>query len=79
MKAFMNTPLFVPQFNISIDEERRLALQRLQAICSQDFFSVRDFRTNPDKIFAAHELAGYADGAMVRRCSVRRRGVFGNG
>lgn len=59
------------QFNISVDEERALALKRLQAICSQGFFSVRDFRTNPDKIFAAHELAGFADGSMATKMTVQ--------
>jgi len=83
MKEFFKQPLFVPQYNISVDEERRLALKRLQAVCSQGFFSVRDFRTNPDKIFAAHELSGFVDGAMVsgarlthmhngRECQLRR-------
>ena len=71
MKKFMNQPLFVPQFNISVDEERALALKRLQAICSQGFFSVRDFKTNPDKIFAAHELAGFADGSMATKMTVQ--------
>lgn len=71
MKKFMDQPLFVPQYNISVDAERQLALKRLKAICSQGFFSVRDFRTNPDKIFAAHELAGYADGALATKMTVQ--------
>ncbi len=71
MKAFFNQPLFVPQYNISVDEERKLALKRLQAVCSQGFFSVKDFKTNPDKIFAAHELSGLVDGAMATKMTVQ--------
>jgi len=71
MKAFFNQPLFVPRFNISVDEERQLALKRLQAVCSQGFFSVKDFRGNPDKIFAAHELSGLVDGAMATKMTVQ--------
>lgn len=76
MKEFMRDPLFVPQYNISVDEERTLALRRLQAICSQGFFSVRDFLTNPDKIYAAHEIAGFADGAMATKMTVQMN-LFG--
>src|SRR5438552_1404247 len=35
MKAFFNQPLFTPRYNISVAEERQLALKRLQAVCSQ--------------------------------------------
>ena len=71
MRAFFNQPLFVPQYNISVDEERRLALRRLQAVCAQGFFSVKDFHTNPDKIYAAHELLAYVDGACATKLTVQ--------
>ena len=32
-RAFMSDPVFVPKYNISLEEERELALQRLQKIC----------------------------------------------
>jgi len=40
-----NKELFLPRYNISMDEERELALQRLQRICDGGFFSVQDFLT----------------------------------
>ena len=46
-----------PKYNISLAEERELALARLQRICDNGFISVLDFRDNPLRIFAAHELA----------------------
>jgi acyl-CoA oxidase len=71
MKEFMKQELFIPQYNISIGEERKLALTRLQAVCSQHFFSVKDFFGNPDRIFAAHEIAAYADGSMATKMTVQ--------
>jgi hypothetical protein len=52
-------PLFVPQYNISIDQERKLAYQRLKSICSEaGNISVTDFEgresgegSNPLRIF----------------------------
>jgi hypothetical protein len=66
LKDFMNQPLFVPRYNISIAEERQLAYARLAAVCQHPhpFFSVQDFRDNPHRIYAAHEMLGYADGGQ---------------
>jgi acyl-CoA oxidase len=71
MKKFFEQPLFVPQYNISVAEERELALRRLQLVCSQGFFSVKDFKNDPDKIFAAHELSGMVDGSMATKMTVQ--------
>jgi len=53
----MSDPVMKPRYNISLAEERQLALDRLQRICDNDFISVLDFRDNPLRIFACHELA----------------------
>eukprot|EP00184_Porphyridium_aerugineum_P008182 CAMPEP_0184692714 /NCGR_PEP_ID=MMETSP0313-20130426/1075_1 /TAXON_ID=2792 /ORGANISM="Porphyridium aerugineum, Strain SAG 1380-2" /LENGTH=773 /DNA_ID=CAMNT_0027150563 /DNA_START=171 /DNA_END=2492 /DNA_ORIENTATION=- len=78
MKAFMaSTELFRPKYNISIAEERELAYKRLYAICNfkgraGHFISVNDFEgENPLRIFAAHEVAGYADGSMATKMTVQ--------
>ena len=52
-------------------EERDLALQRLKRICDNDFISVLDFRTNPLRLFAAHELAAIIDPAMTTKMTVQ--------
>ena len=52
-------------------EERDLALRRLQRICDNDFISVLDFRNNPLRIFAAHELAAIIDPAMTTKMTVQ--------
>jgi len=81
LRHFMATnKLFRPQYDISIHQERELALQRLSAICNapphahataRRFISVRDFETNPLRIFAAHEIAGLADGSMATKMTVQ--------
>ena len=61
----------VPRYNIPLEEERDLALRRLQRICDNKFISVLDFRHNPLRIFAAHELAAIIDPAMTTKMTVQ--------
>lgn len=56
---------------VSVRYERELALERLKKICAEKFFSVKDFRTQPGKIFAAHEMAGFTDGSMATKMTVQ--------
>ena len=66
-REFISEPVMVPRYNISLDEERELALRRLQRICDNEFISVLDFNNNPLRIFAAHELAAIIDPAMTTK------------
>lgn len=70
-RKFMSDPVMKPRYNISLAEERQLALDRLQRICDNDFISVLDFRDNPLRIFAAHELAAIIDPAMTTKMTVQ--------
>jgi len=56
-RNFLKKPLFQPRYDMSLEEEREIALKRLQAVCDGGFISVLDFKNNPLKVFAAHELA----------------------
>ena len=56
-RNFLKKPLFMPRYDLTLEEEREVALQRLQAVCDAGFISVLDFHRNPLKVFAAHELA----------------------
>lgn len=51
-------------------EERRLALERLRVICHSGLVSITDFRHNPLNIFAAHEMAAFADCSMATKMTV---------
>lgn len=70
-RNYVSGDLFKPKYNISIDEERELALKRLQGLCDNDYISVLDFKNNPLKIFAAHELAVIVDPAMTTKMTVQ--------
>lgn len=70
-REFMNDPVMVPRYNIPLDVERDVALERLQRICDAGFISVLDFRNNPLRIFAAHELAAIVDPAMATKMTVQ--------
>ena len=48
-----------------------MALQRLKLICDAGYISVLDFKNNPLKIFAAHELASIIDPAMATKMTVQ--------
>jgi len=54
-----------------MEEERELALKRLKMICDKGFISVLNFKDNPNKIFAAHELAAIVDSAMATKMTVQ--------
>ena len=69
-REFMKQPLFQPRFDLTLDEEREVALQRLKAVCDAGFISVLDFWNNPLKVFAAHELA-VIDPAMGTKMTVQ--------
>lgn len=70
-REFMSDPVMQPRYNIPLHEERDVALARLQRICDNGFISVLDFRNNPLRIFAAHELASIIDPAMATKMTVQ--------
>ena len=70
-KILSEDPLMTPKYNISLDEERELALKRLKKLCDQGFISVLDFKNNPLWIFAAHEMVAVVDAAMATKMTVQ--------
>ncbi len=71
LRASDPMPPIYYRYNISLSEERDLALRRLKRICDGGFISVLDFRHNPLRIFAAHELAAVIDPAMTTKMTVQ--------
>jgi seryl-tRNA synthetase len=67
---FSKDELFIPQYDISIKESRELALKRLKLICDNNYVSVLDFKNNPHRIFASHELASIVDGSTATKMTV---------
>ncbi|CAG8473809.1 42679_t:CDS:10 [Gigaspora margarita] len=64
-------PIYIPRYNVSLEFEREIALQRLKRIADRGFISVYDFENNPLNIFAAHEIAGMVDGSMGTKMTVQ--------
>jgi len=71
LRELFKDPIFIPQYNISLENERELALMRLKKICDSKLFSIRDFYDNPLLIFAAHEISGLCDGSMATKMTVQ--------
>lgn len=71
--SILDDPVFKYTKGIALDEEREIALRRLQRVCREPgrFISVKDFKTNPTRIFATHELLGYADGSTATKLTVQ--------
>lgn len=63
--------LFRPRYNVSLETERDLAFDRLQAICNAGVISVRDFKNNPHNIFSMHEAVGMCDGSVATKMTVQ--------
>ncbi|ESO87713.1 hypothetical protein LOTGIDRAFT_127454 [Lottia gigantea] len=70
-RKFVSDPVMIPRYNLTLREERDVALQRLQRICDAGLISVLDFKNNPLRIFAAHELASVIDPAMTTKMTVQ--------
>lgn len=76
LRAFLKADLFKPRHGLALADERELALARLKSLCPPSvpggkFLSIRDFLTNPKRIFAAHELVGLADGSLATKMTVQ--------
>ncbi|EQC41657.1 hypothetical protein SDRG_01615, partial [Saprolegnia diclina VS20] len=71
LREFLKDPSFRPRYNIPLAEEREIALAQLQKICDAKFFSVKDFHTNPHRIYAAHEIAGLTNPSMATKMTVQ--------
>ena len=61
----------IPEYNISVAEEKEMALKRLKFFCDNNYISVFDFHKNPLKVFMAHELASAIDSSMATKMTVQ--------
>ena len=71
-REFLKDPLFTERYHMTLEEERKLATDRLRKVTEKPgrFISVHDFATNPNRIFAVHELACLVDGSMATKITV---------
>ncbi len=71
LRQFLAVGAMVPRYNIPLADEREVALRRLKMVCDAGFISVLDFRRNPLKIFATHELCAVVDPSMTTKMTVQ--------
>lgn len=71
MTELVTQPLFTPVYDMSIRDQKDLALKRLKEVVSKRLVSVKDFRTNPDNIFTMHEMLGFVDGSLATKFTVQ--------
>lgn len=71
MRKLLSQPLFTPRYNVALDAERELALSRLKEICRKKHISVLDFRSDPRRIFTAHELTAVVDASTATKMTVQ--------
>lgn len=73
---YKNLSLMTPRYNLSLDDHRELAYQRLKTVCQADIVSIQDFGRNPLNIFTAHEMLGLTDGSLATKFTVHMN-LFG--
>ena len=71
MRKLLGEPQFTPRYNIGLEAERELALSRLKEICDKKHISVLDFRSDPRRIFTAHELTAVVDASTATKMTVQ--------
>lgn len=71
LRELAKDPLFVPKYNITLQQDRQLAYDRIKKICSLGIISIKDFEKNPRNIFAAHEIVGMLDGSVCTKMTVQ--------
>lgn len=59
--------LFTPRYDVSLREQKEIALRRLQRVSEIKTVSVKDFESNPDNIFTVHEMVIYYN-TLARDC-----------
>jgi acyl-CoA oxidase len=72
LREFLKDDLFIGKYHQTLEEMRSLATARLKKICEQPgrFISVKDFETDPRRIFAVHEITCQVDGSFATKITV---------
>ena len=54
----LKDPVFIPRYNVSLEQTRDEAYKILSKVTSSDLVSVTNFINDPTNIFTAHEFLG---------------------
>ncbi|KAF9200260.1 hypothetical protein BGZ49_009536 [Haplosporangium sp. Z 27] len=64
-------PIFIPRYDVSLDFQREIGLQRLYRLAGQEIVSIMDFKTNPLRTFASHEAAAMVDENLATKMTIQ--------
>jgi len=70
-REFTKADIFKPRFDISMQESKHLAFERLKVVAENKVFSAFDFLKNPLNVFANHEMAGMVDHSLATKLTVQ--------
>ena len=64
-------PIFIPKWNVSLDQTREDAYQMLSKVAKAKIVSVTDFINDPTNIFTAHEFLGQVNPSTATKFTVQ--------
>ena len=70
-KLYRENPVFIPKHQISFDEQRQHAYQKIKAVADAKLFSIFDFQNDPVNLFTCHELLAQIDACLVTKFTVQ--------
>lgn len=63
-------PVFLPKYNVPLDQTRQIAYDRLKKVTDAKLFSIWDFNNDPKNLFTAHEMLGFVDASLATKFTV---------
>jgi acyl-CoA oxidase len=67
---FLEDPVWIPEYDLSLNDHREKAYNRFQKIFQSGLVSVTDFNSDPTNIFTAHEFIAQIDPSTATKFTV---------
>mmetsp|Transcript_19293 Transcript_19293/g.29589 ORF Transcript_19293/g.29589 Transcript_19293/m.29589 type:complete len:410 (-) Transcript_19293:718-1947(-) len=68
---FKSNPVFLPKYDLTLDQQRQLAYDRIKTVSDARLFSIFDFQNDPVNLFTAHEQLAQVDGSLATKFTVQ--------
>jgi alkylation response protein AidB-like acyl-CoA dehydrogenase len=67
---FLKDPIFIPRYELSMQEYRELTLQRLKKVLDAKLISINDYKNNMRKYLAFHDVMRMTDLSLAVKLAV---------
>jgi acyl-CoA oxidase len=67
---FLKDPIFIPRYELSMQDQRELTYQRLKKVLDARLISIMDYKTNLRKYLAFHDVMRMADLSLAVKLGV---------